>query len=100
MRNRREAHELISVPEEFVYVYDMPARFNKDIVGLATIWHPEQYDIDQVQSRSPPYLSWYPYSIRPGCMHHSRGSGAACIMPSDFALNSARVAALGAVCTG
>ena len=33
-----------------MYVYDMPARFNKDIVDLPTIWHPEQYDIDQVRS--------------------------------------------------
>ena len=36
------------MPKSFVYVYDMPSRFNTDILDLPTIWHPEQYDIDQV----------------------------------------------------
>ncbi len=44
----REVHEHISVPKSFVYVYDMPSQFNSDILDLPTIWHPEQYDIDQV----------------------------------------------------
>ena len=46
----REVHEHISVPKSFVYVYDMPTKFNSDILDLPTIWHPEQYDIDQVTS--------------------------------------------------
>ena len=36
------------MPKSFVYVYDMPSKFNTDILELPTIWHPEQYDIDQV----------------------------------------------------
>ena len=36
------------MPEGFVYVYDLPAKFNTDLTDLPTIWHPEQYDIDQV----------------------------------------------------
>ena len=36
------------MPKSFVYVYDMPSKFNTDILDLPTIWHPEQYDIDQV----------------------------------------------------
>ena len=46
--DRREVHEHISVPKSFVYVYDMPSQFNSDILELPTVWHPEQYDIDQV----------------------------------------------------
>ena len=34
-------HEHISVPKSFVYVYDMPSKFNTDILDLPTIWHPE-----------------------------------------------------------
>ena len=48
MDARREVHEHISVPKNFVYVYDMPSKFNTEILDLPTIWHPEQYDIDQV----------------------------------------------------
>ncbi len=48
----REAHEHITVPHEFVYVYDLPEKFNKDVKELPTIWHPEQYDIDQVTAGS------------------------------------------------
>lgn len=44
----REVHEHITVPREFVYVYDLPEKFNKDVTELPTLWHPEQYDIDQV----------------------------------------------------
>ena len=36
------------MPKNFVYVYDMPSKFNSEILDLPTIWHPEQYDIDQV----------------------------------------------------
>ena len=36
------------MPEGFVYVYDLPTKFNTDLVDLPTVWHPEQYDIDQV----------------------------------------------------
>ncbi|CAL8466705.1 g6241 [Coccomyxa elongata] len=34
--------------KEFVYVYDMPAKFTSDIKKLSMEWHPEQYDYDQV----------------------------------------------------
>lgn len=34
--------------KEFVYVYDMPAKFTSDIKALDVEWHPEQYDYDQV----------------------------------------------------
>ncbi len=34
--------------KEFVYVYDMPAKFTSDIQKLSVEWHPEQYDYDQV----------------------------------------------------
>lgn len=44
----REAHEHITVPRDFVYVYDLPSMFNEDTINLPTAWHPEQYDIDQV----------------------------------------------------
>ncbi len=44
----REVHEHVTVPREFVYVYDLPEKFNKDVTELPTLWHPEQYDIDQV----------------------------------------------------
>lgn len=37
------------MPKSFVYVYEMPSKFTSDILDLPTIWHPEQYDIDQVQ---------------------------------------------------
>ncbi len=36
--------------QDFVYVYDLPPRFNKDILDLPAKWHPEQYDIDQVRT--------------------------------------------------
>lgn len=35
---------------EFVYVYDMPAKFTSDISKLSVEWHPEQYDYDQVRT--------------------------------------------------
>ena len=47
-----------------MYVYDMPARFNTDLVDLPTIWHPEQYDIDQVS----PALEWGGGPTTPPCM--------------------------------
>ena len=33
---------------EFVYVYDMPAKFTTHITQLSPEWHSEQYDYDQV----------------------------------------------------
>eukprot|EP00884_Botryococcus_braunii_P017223 jgi/Botrbrau1/4184/Bobra.0192s0044.1 len=33
--------------EGFVYVYDLPSRFNKDILDYRAEWHPMQYDTDQ-----------------------------------------------------
>lgn len=35
-----------------MYVYDLPEKFNKDVKELPAIWHPEQYDIDQVSPNS------------------------------------------------
>ena len=40
------------VPKQFIYVYDMPAEFTEDVKELPLQWHPEQYDYDQVLSRS------------------------------------------------
>ncbi len=54
----REVHEHISVPKSFVYVYDMPSKFTSDILDLPTIWHPEQYDIDQVGPHLSADLAW------------------------------------------
>lgn len=34
--------------KEFIYVYDMPAKFTSDVKELSLDWHPEQYDYDQV----------------------------------------------------
>ncbi|BDA49002.1 probable glucuronosyltransferase [Coccomyxa sp. Obi] len=48
LHRSREVHEHITVPQDFVYVYDLPEKFNKDVTKLPTLWHPEQYDIDQV----------------------------------------------------
>ena len=47
-----------------MYVYDMPPQFNTDLVDLPTIWHPEQYDIDQVS----PALEWGGGPTTPPCM--------------------------------
>ena len=35
--------------KQFVYVYDMPAKFTTDIAKLSPEWHSEQYDYDQVR---------------------------------------------------
>ena len=35
--------------KQFVYVYDMPAKFTTDIARLSPEWHSEQYDYDQVR---------------------------------------------------
>jgi hypothetical protein len=34
--------------KEFVYVYDMPAKFTTHITQLSPEWHSDQYDYDQV----------------------------------------------------
>ena len=34
---------------QFVYVYEMPAKFTTDIAKLSPEWHSKQYDYDQVR---------------------------------------------------
>ena len=34
--------------KDFIYVYDMPAKFTADVRQLSPEWHSEQYDYDQV----------------------------------------------------
>ena len=34
--------------KDFIYVYDMPAKFTADITQLSPEWHSDQYDYDQV----------------------------------------------------
>lgn len=34
--------------KEYMYVYDMPAKYTADIRKLSPEWHPDQYDFDQV----------------------------------------------------
>ncbi len=35
--------------KEYIYVYNMPAKFTTDIQQLAPEWHSDQYDYDQVR---------------------------------------------------
>ena len=35
------------VQDSFIYVYDMPSAFTKDLTRLPVQWHPTQYDYDQ-----------------------------------------------------
>ena len=51
------------MPEGFVHVYDLPTKFNTDLVSLPTIWHPEQYEIDQVGPATALYLWCSPSCI-------------------------------------
>ena len=37
------------VKDGFIYVYDMPAEFTKDLSRLPVQWHPTQYDYDQAR---------------------------------------------------
>ena len=38
--------------KEYIYVYDMPAKFTADIRKLSPEWHSDQYDYDQVRLSS------------------------------------------------
>jgi hypothetical protein len=68
-----------------VYVYELPPQFNKDTEGLPTIWHPEQYDIDQVHH--PCLLSSQIYAL---ASYHAQ-SRAACIRVCSQAVSGARM---------
>ena len=35
--------------KEYIYIYDMPAKFTADIQQLSPEWHSDQYDYDQVR---------------------------------------------------
>ena len=73
-------HEHISVPKSFVYVYDMPSKFNTDILDLPTIWHPEQYDIDQVPDCecTPVSVTWQRCATRQRTNSCAHASGRCC----------------------
>lgn len=44
-RWHRKARPLLAM-EGLVFVYDLPARFNKESLQLAIPWHSDQYDFD------------------------------------------------------
>jgi Exostosin family len=44
-RWHRKSRPLLAM-EGFIYVYDLPARFNKDSLQLGLAWHSDQYDYD------------------------------------------------------
>jgi hypothetical protein len=44
--------------EGFIYIYDLPPKFNKDGEQLETTWHSDQYDYDVLLHK---YLAESPY---------------------------------------